>query len=231
VLIAITLLSLLSLGMLMAMHLGLTSLGKANDRLMHNRRISGANRVLEAQIAGLIPVPFACRPSPDGPPSRGAFLQGEPQSMRFVSGYSLQEAWRGLPRIVELQVIPGEGGRGVRLIANERLYTGPESLNTLCAGMLPMAEGGARPLFFPILPSPQSFVLADKLEFCGFSYLQSLPPPARDRWRPDWAGNRWPLAVRIEMIALDKKSGQLGPLTITAPIRIHRSVEIEYGDY
>ena len=38
------------------------------------------------------------------------FFQGEAQSMRFVSTYSLQQAWRGLPQILEFLVIPREDG-------------------------------------------------------------------------------------------------------------------------
>jgi hypothetical protein len=230
VLIAITLLGLLSVGMLMAMRIGLISLDKANDRLMHNRRVAGANRVLESQIAGLIPVPLDCRTGPEGPRVRSAFLQGEPQSMRFVTSYSLQEAWRGLPRIAEFQVIPGEGGLGVRLIVNERLYTGPESVDSLCAGVTPMPEGGMRPIFTRVEPGPQSFVLADKLEFCQFSFLEPLRPPETERWRPDWWGTQWPLAIRIDMAAFAKEGDRLGPLTLLAPIRIRRSAQIQYVD-
>ena len=45
--------------------------------------------------------------------------------MRFVTSYSLQDAWRGRPQIAALQVIPGADGAGVRLIVNETPYTGP----------------------------------------------------------------------------------------------------------
>ena len=39
--------------------------------------------------------------------------------MRFVTSYSLEDAWRGRPRIAAMQVIPGENNQGVRLIVNE----------------------------------------------------------------------------------------------------------------
>ncbi len=63
------------------------------------------------------------------------FFQGEPSSMRFVSTYSLQDASRGMPQILEFQVIPGADNRGVRLVVNERPYTGAASAGALLPGL------------------------------------------------------------------------------------------------
>jgi prepilin-type N-terminal cleavage/methylation domain-containing protein len=49
VLVAITLLSLLSVGMMVAMQIGLASFAKVDRRLMDNRRVSGAQRLLEQE--------------------------------------------------------------------------------------------------------------------------------------------------------------------------------------
>ncbi len=86
--------------------------------------------------------PGSCRlsrcvpPHSKGPADAISFFQGQPQSMRMVSTYSLQEAWRGQPRILEFQVIPGEEGRGVRLMVNEYPYTGPLAAGQSCVGMM-----------------------------------------------------------------------------------------------
>jgi general secretion pathway protein J len=230
VLIAVTLLSLLSVGMLMAMRVGMNAWGKANNRLMDNRRAAGAHRVLESQIAGLMPVTMLCQTAPGAPAFKGIFFQGEPQSMRFVSAYSLQEAWRGLPRILEFQVIPREGG-GYRLIVNELPYTGPESAGAACLGLFPDAGGLARPRFREIEPGSHSFVLADRLAYCRFSYLEPGRPPIGDQWRVDWITPRWPRAVRIEMAGLDaRETADLRPVTFAAPIRINRNPGMQYVD-
>src|SRR4051794_12607344 len=136
-LIAVTLLSLLSVGMLFAMRVGLNAMGKTNDHFNSDRRVLGVERILTEQIAGFVPATGLCSPDPQIAPSPVPFFQGEPQTMRFVSTYSLQEAARGYPRILEFQVIPGENGQGVRLIVNEHLYTGPLSTGILCAGTGP----------------------------------------------------------------------------------------------
>ncbi|MFN7998184.1 MAG: prepilin-type N-terminal cleavage/methylation domain-containing protein [Bryobacteraceae bacterium] len=233
VLIAITLLSVIAVGMLMAMRVGLDGLHKANNRLMDNRRVSGAQRVLEQQIGGFLPVKAVCNPELGGIATRVVFFQGEPQAMRFVSTYSLQDAWRGAPRILELLVIPGAEGRGVRLIVNELPYTGEAGAGQLCTGVTRDPLSGLNvPEFRPILPGPQSFVLADKLAWCRFSYLKAAKPPLEEEaWRTDWPLARWPAAIRVDMAPIEDNPSRLRPLTVTAPIQIQRAPDISYVDY
>ncbi len=232
VLVAVTLVSVLSVGILVAMRVGLDALQKADKKLMDNRRVAGAQRVLEEQIAGFLPVKTVCAPGPDSPQNPIVFFEGQPQSMRMVSTYSLQEAWRGQPRILEFQVIQGEDGQGVRLIVNEIRYTSPPQTGQFCLGMLPdPASGLSVPQFAPIQAGPQSFVLADKLAWCRFSYLEPARPPLLERWRPDWVLPRWPLAIRVEMAPLTETPGRLRPVTISAAINVSRSPEVEYADF
>src|SRR5262249_23306940 len=146
--------------------------------------------------------------SPEAAPTvKKLFFQGEPESMRFVSTYSLQEASRGRPRILEFQVIPGEQAKGVRLVVNEILYTGPASAGFFCVG--PASDHF---LFRRIEIGPQSFVLGDKLAFCRFSYQDSPPAPAPPEWRPMWTEERWPSAIRIDMGPLADDVVRLRPL-------------------
>lgn len=232
VLIAVSLLSLLSFGLLTAMRLGLNTTQKANTTLMENRRVAGAQRVLEQELAGFIPVKAICASALGAPPTQIAFFQGEPQAMRLVSTYSLQEAWRGVPRILEFLVISGAEGRGVRLVVNELPYTGPLGAGQLCTGLVIDTSLGINvPQFRPIQAGPQSFVLADKLAFCRFLYLEPGKPPAVEHWRSDWVLPRWPLGVRVEIAPLEDNPARLRPLTITAAIQVRRAPDIVYGDY
>jgi prepilin-type N-terminal cleavage/methylation domain-containing protein len=232
VLIAVTLVSLLSVGILMAMRVALDALAKSNHRLMDNRRVAGAQRVLEQQIAGFVPVKSPCGVGPQAVTTPMAFFEGQPQSMRLVSTYSLQEAWRGVPRILEFQVIPGDQGIGVRLIVNEIPYTGPLSAGSLCIGMAAdPVTGNSVPQFVPIPVGPQSFVLADKLAFCQFYYLEPHQPPQTEIWRQNWVLPRWPMGIRVEMAPLEDNPSRLRPLTVTAPVPLNRSPDIIYGDF
>ncbi len=226
VLIAITLLSLLSVGMLMSMRIGLQAFTKTDERLMENRRVAGAQRILEQQIEGLLPVTAGCAPQ-GGPGVKFAFFGGTPNSLRLVSGFSLQGGWRGQPQILEMFVIPGDQGRGVRLVVNELPYTGPVSAGRFCVGI----EEGAIPIFAPPQAGPASFVLADQLAGCRFSYLVSARNPDEpDTWQPVWDRRGWPKAVRVEMAPLEPNPARLQPTTLTAPIRIYRSLELVYAD-
>ena len=60
VLIAVTLLSALSIGMMLALRIGISALWRTDQRLMDNRRIAGAQRILEQELQGLIPAMAAC---------------------------------------------------------------------------------------------------------------------------------------------------------------------------
>jgi prepilin-type N-terminal cleavage/methylation domain-containing protein len=226
-LIAVSLVSLISVGILMAMRVGLNAMEKSNSRLMDNRRVFGAQRVLEQQVAGLMAVLADCRSRPDLPPLRTPFFQGAPQTMRFVSSYSIQEAMRGYPRILEYQVLPVENLDGVRLVVNERLYWGPLSTGALCLGMNPQGPGI---LFRPVETGPRSFVLADRLAFCRFSYLEPLPPPALGRWVPVWTRPELPGAIRIEMERKQADPARLPLLAVTLPVRVNKDPRLLYAD-
>jgi general secretion pathway protein J len=232
VVIAVTLLSMLSVGMLAAIRMGFDALHKTNTRLMENRRVAGAQRVLEQELGGFMPVKALCSPQSNSPLAPFPFFQGQPQSMRLVSTYSLDEAWRGQPRILELQVIPGEQDRGVRLIVNEIPYTGPLSAGRSCLGIAAdPASGFPMPQFPPIQSSAQSFVLADKLAWCRFSYLEQAQPPGLEHWRADWITPRWPMGLRVEMAPLEDNPARLRPLTITTAIPINRRTDTNYVDF
>src|SRR5580700_8784456 len=97
VVIAVTLLIMLSVGMLMTIRMGIDGLHKTNFRLMENRRVAGAQRLLEQQLGGFLPVKARCGGGLGTQSTPFAFFEGQPQSMRLVSTYSLQEAWRGEP--------------------------------------------------------------------------------------------------------------------------------------
>jgi prepilin-type N-terminal cleavage/methylation domain-containing protein len=229
VMIAVSLLSLLSLGILMSLRVGLGALDRTNRRLMNNRRVAGAQRILEQQLAGFIPVVALAAPS--GALMKVPFFEGRAQSMRFVSSYSLSEASRGIPEVLEFQVIPGEEGRGVRLVVNENAYTGPRSAGVFCLGLGQDAELGVSvQRFLPISIGASSFVLADRLAYCRFSFLGSVPEKNLEQWLPNWIYPKWPAGIRIEMASLDTDLVSLKPVTVTVPVRVNRDPSLEYAD-
>jgi prepilin-type N-terminal cleavage/methylation domain-containing protein len=229
VLIAISLLGLLASGMLTAMRIGLNTLEKTDAHLEQNRKVANVRQIIENEIAGFTFTranwhagPLQNYPVP--------FSQFDPASMRFVTTYALQDAWRGRPQIAALQVIPGENNQGVRLIVNESPYTGPEQAGLFITGVEPSPVFGQIVHFAPIEPGPNSFVLADKLQYCRFSYLEpNFQPPLRV-WQTQWVRPTLPLGVRIEMAPLESSPAQLHMATITASFPVNRTPDIGYSD-
>ncbi len=226
-LIAITLLSLLSVGIMISLRVSLGAMNKVDARMTSNRRVTSVQRILEEEIEGIMPVTADCIPlgqAPGhGPTQTISFFQGETQSMRFASTYSLQQGSRGPALILEFQVIPGEDSQGVRLVVNERLYTGPRGAGQFCLGLGPDPITGARvPLFAPIQIGAGSFVIADKLAFCRFSFRDTAPPPDLFKWIVRWTKPVLPNAIRIEMAPLKPDAARLEPVTLTVPVRVTR---------
>ena len=235
VLIAVTLLSLLTLGMLFAMRIGLNTLAKTDNKLMTNRRVAGAQRILEDELEGLMPVTLMVCGTQTFPGVSGPVLfEGGEQMLRLVSTFSLQQAWRGQPQILELFVVPAEDGRGVRLVVNETPYSPVTAGRTCQALVIDQVTGQQAPRFLPPQTSERSFVLADRLAYCKFWYLVKstrADQPITTKWLPSAPAGNWPLAIRVEMAPLERDISLLQPITVTAPIFVHRGPGIEYGDY
>lgn len=203
VMIAVTLFAILSVGIFTALRIGLSAMGHVDERLMSNRRAAYAARIVESELNGLMPEWAVFRPSPQSPLQMMPFFQGEVQNMRFVSTYSLQDSYRGMPQILEFTVIPGEQ-RGVRLIVNERPFTGVYSTGALCLGFGkdPLTAFPV-PVFQPIVAGPTSFVLADKLASCRFLFetppLIKTPAMWVEHWirriGPSPSASRWTRSI------------------------------------
>lgn len=217
-LVAVTLVSLISTGLLMSLRIGLNAMEKTNTRLYGNRRMVSLQRSIEQQISGVMPVQAFC-PGEGGAMSPVPFFRGDESSMRFATAFSLSEGWRGFPRIVELMVVPREGG-GVRLVANEHLYAGPHSTGSFCIGGR----------FLPVQAGPQSVVIADRLQFCRFVYREGIPGTLRSIWIPAWTKVDLPIGVRIELAPMEIDPAGIPMQSITVPIRVTRQVMEKYAD-
>jgi hypothetical protein len=202
-----------------------------DSHLVMNRRVVNSRAIIENEINGFIFTMADYRPGTNEFRSV-PFLQAEPQSMRFVTSYSLDDGWRGRPQIAVLQVIPGEDKHGVRLIVNEMPYTGGSQAGQTITSI--EQDPGSRFAivhFTPIPPGPQSFVLADRLAYCRFLYLQPLPDAPFQTWRSDWVlPGQLPLGIRIEMAPLDTAGSTLHVTTVTAPLHPVRTPGVVYAD-
>jgi type II secretory pathway pseudopilin PulG len=221
-LIAVLLLSMLSVAIVITLRVSLSAMSKTDSRLMANRRVTSVERILNEEIAGIVPVTANCTAGGHRGPTL-MFFQGDPQTMRLVSTYSLHDGARGVPMILEFQVVPGENDAGVRLVVNEQWYTGPRGAGALCIGEgHDPATGLPGPMFVPVQIGGNSFVLSDHLAYCHFTYRDSRTRK-EPFWLEHWINPQWlPDAVRIDLAPLEPEAGHLQPVTLTVPIRITR---------
>ena len=232
ILVAVSLLSLLTAGILITMHLGLNTMDKTDARLVHNRRVVNARKIIESEVDGFRFTMATFRPQ-IGTLRTITFFEAQPQSMRFVSSYSLQDAWRGQLQIAALRVVPGENNQGVRLILNEMPYTGPVQAGQSIAGIDQDPETHIQITRYapPVVAGPESFVLADRLELCRFWYLEPERGAIPQSWRADWIRPEvLPLGIRIEMAPLDKTGADLHVSTVTVKLNVNLAPGAQYAD-
>ena len=132
--------------------------------------------------------------------------------------FAARQAWRGQPQILEIFVIPGAEGRAASAWWSTRFRIRVRA----AAGR--SAPHSAQVLSLPVTAGPGSFVLADKLAFCRFSYLDSAG------WtRPTAAALVHPRFVGPDLAASRphrdgsrsiRTPARLQPITMVAPIHV-----------
>ncbi len=217
VIVAVSLLGLLSAGMVTALQIGADSWSDTRERMNLDRRIATANTILNAQLAGVVPI--LARVPPGRSVASAPFFQGEPQSMRFVTSYSLLEGVRGGLQVVEL--LSRRTKDGFSLLLTHSPYRGPLSVGRFIMGSEPSLDRTSRRLIFsPIRTRADTMIVADQLETCAFSYLgEPRRPDEPVMWKPVWEDDKQiPAAVRIEMSPAGDDV-RLDPITLVAQIR------------
>jgi hypothetical protein len=212
--IAVTLVAAIVAGLLFAMRGSLLTYEKVTGRLEEDTRLMRMSQALARQIGAAIQTTGACGAG------RVAVFNGDAQSLRFVSSYSLEEGARGYARLVEYQVAPDPQG-GVRLMMNERVYAGPATTGPLCAANV----------FLPVQIDAQSIEAAGRLKYCRIWYRELVADnlPAGN-WVTIWNRPALPAALRIEMAPLPGSEPSLPVMTLNVPIHIFRELGVQYED-
>ena len=87
VLIAVALMAMLSVGLFTSLQIGATSWSTTHDALMLDRRIASANALLRSLLVSIVPLDAKTPPSSELSSQKFLFFQGEPQSMRWNTGW------------------------------------------------------------------------------------------------------------------------------------------------
>ena len=217
VLVALSLLALVSASLLAATGAGLQAWLDARDAMLLDRRTADGNAQLLATIAAMVPMPAT------ESPERGAsfpFFQGEPRMMRFVTTHSATHRGRGGLRLLTLRVASAPGG--LKLVLDEAPCQGPDGLGELLetgARSSPGAVGG-RLVFAPEFAREDSWTVADRLAVCRFAYLRD-GLDGQSVWLSLWDDQHaLPRAVRIELAERTRagSAGRPRPIRITAAV-------------
>ena len=129
-------------------------------------------------------------------------------------------------------MIPGDEGRGVRLIVNEIPYTGPLSAGQSCLGMESDPDVGPDDAAIPARFKPRRSRSCSPTSWPGaaFRIWSRARPPTSITGAPNWVMPRWPMGLRVEMAPLEDNPARLRPLTVTTAIPINRLPDIVYVD-
>jgi hypothetical protein len=216
ILVAVTLLAMLSAGMVTALSMSAGSWSQARERLTLDRRIATANQLLYSQFAAVTPV--LMQPSRSSGAPAAPFFHGEPQQMRFVSSYSIDAGSRGGLTIVELNVQRSENG--LRLVLTQSPYRGPSSTGRYATGIDRDAIGGPRILYSAVKPRADSLIVADRLASCAFQYQHEPRAPGQPaEWQPVWGDSgQLPAAIRVTLAPAEAEA-RLQPVSLTAEVR------------
>lgn len=243
-LIAVSLVAILSTGMMLALRTSVQAYGKTGARLESNRRTVSREQILSDQIGSAMAVRGLCAVN-GGPPANVPFLSGTAAGLRLVSSYSIAEGARGYPRIAEYRVLPSDHGQSVRLVIHESEYTGPLSTTAACAeasldnaawaSQVDAASSPDASAADAAASGPSSgwYVLADHLAFCRFLYHGPYDPNTylETEWLPLWDLPVPPAAIRIEMKQAGPVAGGLPELGLTVPLPVTRDAFARYEDH
>ncbi len=231
-LVSVTIVSLLATTALFAWRAGISAWEKAGTQLEEDRRVLAVHQLLQEQIASM--VPYEARAER----GRTVFFQGEGQTARFISRYSLQQRSASGLFLVEYHVtaqpdptpatpLDPAGDKplrpGKRLLLRETPVRGSEDLGALIGDIEPQPDGFR--LRLPVFERDAStVVLLEGLQDCRFEYFRLTPNAAPDgplgTWTDEWVSraNEVPAALRLHIVSAEDL-GDLKPGTIVVGIR------------
>jgi prepilin-type N-terminal cleavage/methylation domain-containing protein len=193
-LVSMTVVSLLATTVLFSWRIAAGAWGKANQLVEELRRAAATQQLLETQMAEMVPTAHWQRKG-----MGDVFFQGERQTARFLSRYSLANRARsGLYRI-EYQIVTTSDGTQ-QLLMNEVPERNSDASGLLLTGAEQKPEGTVL-RFAPFERRPETRVLLDGLREAHFEYYRLAGPLGAAGWVSDWTslGSQLPRAMAIRV--------------------------------
>lgn len=180
---AITLLGLISLGLLTSLRIGSSAWRRGNQRMAADRRVLAAADLLSAQLANA-----QARVIRWGPAERGvrfAYFDGASDRLRFLTTYSLEARSRGGLWLAEYFFARREDGACDLLYNEWPLRQEGDAGSTVRAAGYDITLGRQRVDFAPAVRTESTREIYRGLRQCRFEYLIQ-PLQAEAYW-----GTRW----------------------------------------
>ncbi len=212
-LVSIAIVSLLATTALLAWRVSISGWERARVQLERGGAVLAVHQLLTEQIASM--TPYQTTVARVG---RVLFFQGEAETVRFVSRYSLTARAASGLYLVEYHAVEQRGGTW-QLLLQEKPLKGYEELSAMIVGR-EQESGVLRTRFRPFEQGEAAVVLLEGLEECRFEYYRRAVPGVPGGWTSEWsgAGNELPTAMRVRATAREE-AGILKPVVVTAAVR------------
>ncbi len=211
-LVSVTVVALLVTAMLFSWRVAAATWGRSNQVLEGQRRVSATLDLIGKQMAGMTPVAPWVREG-----SQDVFFQGEPQTARFLTRYSLAgRAGSGL-YLIEYQVADGAGGTK-QLLLNEVPVRNAADLGRLRIGVEPSAAGPIE-RFAPFERSEHTRVLFGGVGEMRLEYYRPASGAEPGAWVEQWTARRdeLPRGMAVRLRA-PSEANRLEPVSVVAEI-------------
>jgi prepilin-type N-terminal cleavage/methylation domain-containing protein len=208
-LVAITLLGLVSLSLLFALRIGSSAWQRGSARLAVDRRVVAVHDLLTTQLGEVRPARVGW-----GPREKRvafAYFDGAPDRLRFITSYSLERQGRGGLWLAEYALRDGE------LRYRELPFVDDEDA---VPTILECHFEDARLVVSFAPPARESRVLLSGLGDGAFEYL--IEPPQREAyWGRAWpVDGQWlPRSVALRFTA--QEAGGIAPVAVVASLNVH----------
>ncbi len=239
-LVVITLLGMLSLGLLFSMRISSAAWQRGNARMASDRQVVAAAGLLSAQLANARPRVVRWTPPgakdrsrsqtsaialAGGRPAPGAgfgqvafaYFEGAPERLRFLTAYSVEARARGGLWLAEYFFIREEGG-ACNLLYNEWPFReDSDAAATVSAAGYDPNLGRLRVDFAPPAREQQTRQLYRGLRQCHFEYLIE-PEKGEPYWGAAWQTNNKLLPRAVAARFEGREAGGIAPVAVVATV-------------
>ena len=236
-LVVITLLGLVSLGLVSSLRIGSSAWRRGNARLAADRRVVAATDLLSAQLANAQARPVRWGPATSSANRafdssadrevRFAYFDGAPDRLRFLSTYSLEARSRGGLWLAEYFFVRKES-ETCDLLYNEWPFRDDRDVaSTVRAAGYDITRGRQRVDFAPAARTASTRELYRGLRQCHFEYLTEpadFSPSREERqesfWAPEWETNAKFLPKAVAARFVGTEAGGIAPVGIVATLHV-----------